>query len=236
MLRRSALISVSVATIGLSLPIALSFVLLVLPFPTTAGTFFPSPLAAFSAGASLCSTSLGTTFAILSSAGMQQTRTGVVLIGAAMMDEVVGLVRVKIVTTLGAGRISTWPIVRPIVASFGLLLVSLAITPFLLRPAWLSICQYFKPSNLDRESKSSLHATAIKVARYIPHLGFVLSLAVLIIFVTTAFFIDASLLFAAFLSGSVVNYLYDGPSQIRSESVRPTYLHLVPTCSFSHHL
>jgi Kef-type K+ transport system membrane component KefB len=134
LLRKSALLSISVATIGLLTPIALSFILLVLPFPSSAGTVFPTPLAAFSAGASLCSTSLGTTFTILCSANMQHTRAGVVLVGAAMMDDVVGLVMVQIVTTLGSGNIEAWPIARPITASFGLFLVTLAITPFLLKP------------------------------------------------------------------------------------------------------
>jgi Kef-type K+ transport system membrane component KefB len=77
-LRKTMFVSVSVATVGLLMPIALSFLLLLLPFESNAGAAYPSPLAAFSAGASLCSTSLGTTFAILSSANMQKTRTGVI--------------------------------------------------------------------------------------------------------------------------------------------------------------
>lgn len=60
-------------------------------------------------------------------------RIGVVLVGAAMMDDVVGLVMVKIVTTLGSGNFAAWLIARPIVASFGLLLVTLVITPWILR-------------------------------------------------------------------------------------------------------
>lgn len=83
--------SVSVATVGLLAPIALSFLLLVFPFGGDGGGR-PTALAGFSAGAALCSTSLGTTFAILSSVGMQRTRAGTILVGAAMMDDVVGLV------------------------------------------------------------------------------------------------------------------------------------------------
>ena len=86
LLRKSVYMSVSVATVGLLMPIALSFVLLGLPFESGGESLYPAPLAAFSAGASLCSTSLGMTFAILSSAGMQKTRVGVVLVGAAMVS------------------------------------------------------------------------------------------------------------------------------------------------------
>lgn len=211
LLRKTAYTSISVATVGLLMPIAMSFLLLLLPFPTIAGTLYPSPLAGFSAGASLCSTSLGTTLAILSSANMQKTRVGVVLLGAAMMDDVVGLVMVNIVTTLGSGGIGGWPIARPIVASFGLLLVTMLIVPFVLKPLWVGMRRYV-PGGSDmsspESSKRSLQTIATKVVQATPHLSYVLSTAVLIIFVTIASFIDASVLFAAFIAGGVVNYLW----------------------------
>jgi len=133
-LRKSALMSVSIATVGLCLPIGLSFLLLVFPFASGTITAHPSPLAAFSAGASLCSTSLGTTLAILSAANLQKTRIGVVLVGAAMMDDVVGLVMVKIVTALGSGTFTAWGVARPVVSTFALLLVTLIVTPYMVRP------------------------------------------------------------------------------------------------------
>ena len=211
LLRKNAYASVSVATIGLLMPIALSFLLLFFPFSSpSGGTAYPTPLAAFSAGASLCSTSLGTTFAILSAANMRKTRVGVVLVGAAMMDDVVGLVMVNIVTTLGKGGAGGWPIARPIAASFGLLLVTLAICPYLLRPVW---CWLLGAVGSDDELDAELHsnataeATITKLLQNIPHLKFVLPTAVLIIFVTIASFIDASILFAAFIAGGVVSFL-----------------------------
>ena len=210
LLRKTAYMSISVATIGLLMPIALSFILLVFPFSSSSGTLYPSPLAGFSAGASLCSTSLGTTFAILSSAGMQQTRVGVVLVGAAMMDDVVGLVMVNIVTTLGDGGMGGWPIARPIVASFGLLLVTLALAPWVLSPLWRWISAYVSPANGPgpQESTGTLRKIARRFISGIPHLSFILSAAVLIIFVTIAAFIDASVLFAAFIAGGVVSFLW----------------------------
>ncbi|CZR55476.1 related to Na+/H+ antiporter [Phialocephala subalpina] len=213
LLRKNAGMSVSVATVGLLMPIALSFILLVFPFSSSSGTLYPTPLAAFSAGASLCSTSLGTTFAILSSAGMQQTRIGTVLVGAAMMDDVVGLVMVNIVTTLGAGGMGGWPIARPIVASFGLLLIILVIAPYVLKPCWLFLAKHLPPVDAEdgnaANPKSTLHSFASKSVSAIPHLSFLLCTSVLIIFVTIAEFIDASVLFAAFIAGGVVSYLWN---------------------------
>jgi len=141
-LRKTATMSISIATIGLCLPIALSFLLLVFPFSNGTSTAQPSPLAAFSAGASLCSTSLGTTFAILSAAGLRNTKLGVVLVGAAMMDDVVGLVMVKIVTALGSGDFTAWGIARPMVSSFALLLVTLAVTPYIIRSPFQSTVKW----------------------------------------------------------------------------------------------
>ena len=212
LLRKNAYTSVSVATVGLLMPMALSFLLLVFPFSSsTGGAANPTPLAAFSAGASLCSTSLGTASAILSSANLQKTRVGVVLVGAAMMDDVVGLVMVNIVTTLGKGDIGGWVIARPIVASFGLLLVTLVLCPYVLRPIWccmLTLVPHTAQLHASVEPKTSLKNTATKLFCNIPHLSFIMSTLVLIAFLTIASFIDASLLFAAFIAGGVVSFLW----------------------------
>ncbi|RFU26637.1 hypothetical protein B7463_g9693, partial [Scytalidium lignicola] len=208
MLRKAAFLSVSVATVGLLLPIALSFVLLVLPFPTSSGpTLFPTPLAAFSSGASLCSTSLGTTFAILTSSNLQDTPVGALLIGAAMLDDVVGLVMVNIITMLGSGRFAAWPISRPIVASFGMLLMTLLLTPIVLKPIWVVIANYLHPVESERNT-NSFRTRISGMVLALPHLRFLLSLLVLISFVSIASFIDASELLAAFLAGGVFRVIY----------------------------
>jgi Kef-type K+ transport system membrane component KefB len=212
LLSKNAYASVSVATIGLLMPIALSFLLLVFPFSASEGGIaHPTPLAAFSAGASLCSTSLGTTFAILSSVNMQKTRVGVVLVGAAMMDDVVGLVMVNIVTTLGNGGTGGWPISRPIAASLGLLLVTLALCPYVLRPIWRwGFSSFHQDAQLDASANSNtiVRKAVTKLIRDIPHLSFILSTLVLIIFVSIASYIAASVLFAAFIAGGVISFLW----------------------------
>ena len=213
LLRTTIYMSIAVATVGLLMPIALSFILLVLPFSGSSGTLYPTPLAAFSAGASLCSTSLGTTLAILSSANMQRSRLGVLLVGAAMMDDVVGLVMVNIVTTLGSGGTGGWPIARPMVASFGLLLVTLPLTTFVLKPIWAWLMEDFgeglpvneTPTNSLTNFMEALRKAMISFTSHVPHLNFLISTTVLIIFITIASFIDASVLFSAFIAGGLVN-------------------------------
>lgn len=217
-LRKTLFVSVSVATIGLCLPIAVSFILLAIPFELNGGTGYPTPLAAFSAGAAMCSTSLGTTFAILSSVGMQKTRTGTILVGAAMMDDVVGLVMVNIVTTLGVGGAGGWPIARPIVASFAFLVISLLLVPYVLKPCCVAIAKAYRgeneTSNLSEKSRKAWTKSS-KCLQAIPHLGFTLSIFVLIAYVTIAAFVHASVLFAAFVAGGIVSYLWAAVSATR---------------------
>lgn len=85
-----------VAVTGIATPITLSFML-----KSLAGA---SNLQAFAAGAALCSTSLGTTFAVLQATGLDNSRLGVVLTAAAMMDDVVGLVMVQVIASLGGSQ------------------------------------------------------------------------------------------------------------------------------------
>lgn len=207
-LRKTATMSISIATIGLCLPIALSFLLLVFPFSNGTSTAQPSPLAAFSAGASLCSTSLGTTFAILSAAGLRNTKLGVVLVGAAMMDDVVGLVMVKIVTALGSGDFTAWGIARPMVSSFALLLVTLAVTPYIIRPPFQSTVKWLHDISVSEnvEKRNIRKLLNVLKTRFcnLPHLHFILSTLALLAFVTIAAFVDASILFAAFIAGGFV--------------------------------
>lgn len=154
---------------------------------------------------------------------MQHTRVGVILVGAAMMDDVVGLVMVNIVTTLGSGGMGGWPIARPIVASFGLLLVSLGLGAYFLKPIWLYLVKCSRSetvANVPTGGKSDIKETAFKQFRRIPGLGFLFSTLVLIAFVTIASFIDASVLFAAFIAGGIVNYLWDVGSRSIEEEPR----------------
>ena len=110
-LRANLPLSSAVTFIGIGAPIAISFVLMVLLQVTA--------VQAFAAGAALCSTSLGTTFTVLATTGLTESRLGIVLTSAAMMDDVVGLVMVQVISNLGQGSASFGPItvVRPVMVS-----------------------------------------------------------------------------------------------------------------------
>lgn len=231
-LRSTVGISAAIATIGLTLPISLSFLLLKFPFTALSGNVaaagntivvvvveYPQPLAAFSAGASLCSTSLGTTLAILSAAGLQQTKVGTVLMSAAMMDDIVGLVMVKIIASLGSSDgLAPWPIARPVVASVVLLFVTIVMTLWILIPCWTAVRLWFHHrGNITlSERKSSIEAWIDWLKDAVcgfPHLGFFFATLILYAFITIAAFVDASILFAAFLAGCVLKTTWIGDEQ-----------------------
>ncbi|PKX95673.1 cation:proton antiporter [Aspergillus novofumigatus IBT 16806] len=125
-LKSNFALSSVVAMTGIGVPMALSFVLVSL--------LSAAPLQAFAAGASLCSTSIGTTFTILSTTGLAKTRLGVVLGSPAMMDDVAGLVMVQIIPNLGGANQESCfdPVVliRPILVALGFVLGLLLICRF----------------------------------------------------------------------------------------------------------
>ncbi|KAF7937999.1 uncharacterized protein EAE97_007795 [Botrytis byssoidea] len=112
-LRNTIWLTLSAAMIGILMPMALSFCIMGMEFDSIEGSGYPTAIAAFSAGVSLCSTSLGSTFIILASANLQKTPIGTLIAGAAMIDDILVLVMVEIITALGQGQSDSWTIVRP---------------------------------------------------------------------------------------------------------------------------
>ncbi|KAH8173454.1 sodium/hydrogen exchanger family protein [Sarocladium implicatum] len=133
-LKANIWLSSCVAVTGIALPMGFSFVLQSLTDAT--------PLQAFAAGAALCSTSLGTTFTVLGSSGLMNSRLGVVLTSAAMMDDVVGLVMVQIISNLGGSdaTISPVTVVRPLAVSVAFAICAPILCFFVIRPVtlWLN--------------------------------------------------------------------------------------------------
>ncbi|EHA56027.1 hypothetical protein MGG_08252 [Pyricularia oryzae 70-15] len=132
-LKANLLLSTAVAITGIALPMAFSFAL--------ASMLGASPLQAFTAGAALCSTSLGTTFTVLGTSGLVTTRMGVVLTSAAMMDDVVGLIMVQVVSNLSgsAGNFEPVTVIRPVFVSLGLTVLLPLLCRFLIRPGTLHL-------------------------------------------------------------------------------------------------
>ncbi|RLM00180.1 hypothetical protein CFD26_107868 [Aspergillus turcosus] len=187
-LKSNFVLSSMVAITGVSVPMALSFVLMSLLSAT--------PLQAFAAGASLCSTSIGTTFTILSTTGLAKTRLGVVLGSAAMMDDVAGLVMVQIISNLGGASqessLDPVVVIRPILVALGFAL------------GLLLICR-FVVAVLVRK----LQAHEIRFPAWMRSLNgaFVVHMLYLIGLVTGAQYAGTSGLFAAYLAGASISWL-----------------------------
>lgn len=135
----------------------------------------------------MAATSLGTTFEILKSAGLEKTRLGVVLTSAAMLDDVIGLVMIQVVSGLGkdGGKVSVESVVRPVAASLGLVFAVVGV-------AWVA--------------KKALGARKWGGGW---ERRWVIQTMVLFGAVAAAGYAGASVLFAAFLAGAGVSWWDD---------------------------
>ena len=183
-------VSIGVAVTGICPPIALSFVLHNLLGAT--------PLQAFAAGAALCSTSLGTTFTVLSASGLSKTRLGVVLTSAAMMDDVVGLVMVQVISNLSASTsaFQATTVIRPVFVSLAFAILVplfcwLVVVPVI---AWL------------RKRKRANVAVVFQEFCASDSMYFVTHIAVLLVFVTGGSYAGTSNLFTAYLAGACISW------------------------------
>ena len=187
--RANLFLSIAVAITGISLPIALSFVLRSLANAT--------PLQAFAAGAALCSTSLGTTLTVLSTSGLQKSRLGVVLTSAAMTDDVVGLVMVQVISNLGPQSGQTFggvQVIRPVLVSLAFAVV----VPFV---CWAVV----RPITFKYASMKSGIVTAAGTERAI-QTAFVLQTLILLAFVTAGTYAGTSNLLTAYLAGATISW------------------------------
>lgn len=220
MLRKTIWVTLSAALIGILMPMALSFSIMGMKFDTLEGSGYPTALAAFSAGVSLCSTSLGSTFIILASANLQKTPTGTLIAGAAMLDDVIVLVMVKIVTALGQGQSDSWSIARPAVSSLVLVLATFLLAPFFIKPIYEGLSSRFANQTVDQEAFGESYDTEKGTSR---HTGFILSTLMLILLVTLAACVEGSILLSAFLAGVIVRYIWQsGDSDMEVD--RPTIM------------
>ncbi|EMD00956.1 hypothetical protein BAUCODRAFT_62064 [Baudoinia panamericana UAMH 10762] len=190
-LRANLMLSAAVAAVGIGAPVGLSFIL--------CGVLSITPLQAFAAGAALCSTSLGTTFTILQTSGLSQSRLGVVLTSAAMMDDVVGLVMVQVISNLGrsSSDIGAATVIRPI----GVSIAFAVLLPVL--------CVYVVKPLAIRASDAVGHSLPAKVQHLLVsgHTDLLLHTAFLLAMVTGSSYAGTSNLFAAYLAGATVTWL-----------------------------
>ncbi|KAK5111972.1 hypothetical protein LTR62_004506 [Meristemomyces frigidus] len=191
-LKANLFLSSAVALTGLSAPIGISFVLpSLLPL---------SPVQAFAAGAALCSTSLGTTFTVLATSGLTESRLGVILTSAAMMDDVVGLIMVQIISSLGAGSsLTAATVIRPVFVSLAFAVLIPLICRFVAKPAMQGAYD-----RLQRPENARYRAIC-----YSPKAALACQTGVLLAMITSATYAGTSNLFAAYLAGASVTWLSD---------------------------
>ncbi|KAI1273940.1 Sodium/hydrogen exchanger family-domain-containing protein [Xylaria sp. FL0933] len=215
-LRKNLLLSVAVAATGVVVPIGLSFALL-----APAGSFLETTsaalLPAFAAGAALCSTSLGTTFSVLQASGLSRTRLGAVLASAALIDDVAGLVMVRIISSLGQtknGSIEPATILRPLLVSIGFAVAVPLVCRYALKPAQGIRDRIISGGNekeKEKEDESAGKGVRVRVRSWIcsQEAAFIFQTALLILLIVAADYAGTSVLLAAYLAGVVVRW-WDG--------------------------
>ncbi|KAH0403000.1 Sodium/hydrogen exchanger, partial [Aureobasidium melanogenum] len=194
-MRSNIYLSGLVALIGITLPIGMSFVLV--------GLLGATPVQAFAAGAALCSTSLGTTFTILSTSGLDKSRLGVILSSAAMLDDVVGLVMVQVISNLGrsADSFSAVTVVRPVFVSIAFAVVVPAICWAIVKPITKHLFSGIASTGYREKEPSRFRKWACT-----PVAAFVCHTLVLLGLITGSTYAGTSNLFAAYIAGAVINW------------------------------
>ena len=194
-MRSNIYLSGLVALIGITLPIGMSFVLM--------GLLGATPVQAFAAGAALCSTSLGTTFTILSTSGLDKSRLGVILSSAAMLDDVAGLVMVQVISNLGrsADSFSAVTVVRPVFVSIAFAVVVPAICWAIVKPITKHLFSGIASTGYREKEPSRFRKWACT-----PVAAFVCHTLVLLGLITGSTYAGTSNLFAAYIAGAVINW------------------------------
>lgn len=219
LLKANITLSILGAVTGVIFPIAFSYLILFLGFGYGA-------VETFIIGAALSTTSLGTTFAVISSASksvdLSQTRVGAVLVSAAVIDDVTGLVMSSVIHDLGemsSGDSANlgWLIGRPIVASAAMAILTPILTKWVFAPVFQKFIEHHF-AKFDHLSNITL------------------MILVLSAFISIASYAGTSVLFGAFLAGTFLTYLPskhpEGPFVVmsreegeRSKHKSPTFVH-----------
>ena len=114
--------AISVALAGVLLPFALGTFGLM-------GLFGVEPIPAIFAGASMTATSIGITASVFSELKMLRSREGQIVIGAAVLDDILGIVILAVVVSLAAGEsFSAGPILKLVGAAVLFVVVAIGLS------------------------------------------------------------------------------------------------------------
>lgn len=219
LLKQNFILSVVGAATGVIFPVGFCYLLLFLGFGYGA-------VETFIIGAALSATSLGTTFAVIAGAAksvdLGQTRVGAVLVSAAVIDDVVGLVMASVIHDLGSLSDGSdvnlgWLIGRPIVASAAMAILTPVLSKYVFAPLFRGYIEY-------------------RFARFDHLSNIILMVLVLSAFISIAAYAGTSVLFGAFLAGAFLTYLPskhpEGPFVVlsreqgeREKEKSPTFVH-----------
>jgi Na+:H+ antiporter len=164
-----------VAVGGVVLPFALGYVAL--------SAFGISGMAAIVCAATLTATSIAISTRVLAELGFLHTREGRVVLGAAVLDAIIGLVILSVIATFAAGAaITTTGVLRAIAVAFGFVVITLLAGRYIVPP-------------LFRAAKALRSPTTIAVLG----MAFAFALAAL------AGLLGSSVIVGAFVAGVLLN-------------------------------
>ena len=133
--------AVTVAVVGVALPFALGY--------WVAHALGLEMLPSIVAGAALTATSVGITARVLSDLGKLQSVEGQIVLGAAVIDDIIGLVILAIVADLVAGTApSALGVARTTAIAFGFLAVVLVVGRFVIPPVFALLARLGKEHTL----------------------------------------------------------------------------------------
>jgi Kef-type K+ transport system membrane component KefB len=116
--------SLVVAIVGVVLPVALGY--------AACWAWGVTPLVSIFVGASMTATSVGITARVLSDLGRLQEPEGQIILGAAILDDVIGLVILAVVTGMAQGAtVTVGGVATTTAIAFGFLIVTLLVGRFL---------------------------------------------------------------------------------------------------------
>jgi Kef-type K+ transport system membrane component KefB len=118
--------SLAVAVVGVALPFLFGYLV---------GQWLGyAPVLSIFLGAALTATSVGITARVLSDLGHLQTRESQVVLGAAVLDDIIGLVILTIVSALAAGAtLTVGSVARTTIVAFGFVVLAIVVGGFLVR-------------------------------------------------------------------------------------------------------
>ncbi|HEY0527414.1 MAG TPA: cation:proton antiporter [Gemmatimonadaceae bacterium] len=130
-----------IAVVGVTLPFVLGYAAL-----TALGV---GHLAAIVCAASLTATSIGVSTRVLSELGFLQTEEGRVVLGAAVLDDIIGLVILSVIGSLVAGTaITAAGIARTSVVAFGFVAVAIVVGGFVVPPLFHQLQRLRSPTTI----------------------------------------------------------------------------------------